>query len=167
MDTRAKNISQAGVSLIEVLITLVVLGMGLMSLAKFQATVMQDNGLAKGRTVAVHLAEQKIGDLRKYEVLATTAGRFAYQDISSNNDAPTVSSVPYTRNWTVTNYCFPTNYTTTATTPCPVGTVYPDFKVVTVTVSWTDQDSNSQSVRLDTMISAADPSDTGRIIEKL
>ncbi|MBI3343312.1 MAG: prepilin-type N-terminal cleavage/methylation domain-containing protein [Gammaproteobacteria bacterium] len=44
---------QRGVSLIEVLITLIVLGMGLMSLAKFQGTVIKDNGMGKERTVAV------------------------------------------------------------------------------------------------------------------
>ena len=65
-----KNL-QAGVSLIEVLITLVVLGMGLMSLAKFQGTVMKDNSMGKERTVAIHLAQQKLEDLRNFSEVTT------------------------------------------------------------------------------------------------
>ncbi|MEO6696907.1 MAG: prepilin-type N-terminal cleavage/methylation domain-containing protein [Gammaproteobacteria bacterium] len=68
---RNPKILQKGVSLIEVLITLIVLGMGLMSLSKFQATVPKDNSTGKERTVAVHLAEQKMEDLRNFSRLAT------------------------------------------------------------------------------------------------
>lgn len=165
-----KTSSEKGVSLIEVLITLVVLGMGLMSLAKFQGTVMRDNGLAKARTVAAHLAQQQIESFRRYEVLTTTAGKLAFQDIAAGNDAPTVSSVAYTRSWTVTGYCSPTNYTLKATTAsCTAGTVIPDLKMVTVTVSWVNQNGttagSTESVTLDTIISAVNPSDSGRIIE--
>lgn len=159
---------QEGLSLLEVLITLIVLGMGLVSLAKFQGTVLQDNSLAKARTVAAHLAEEKIDDLRAYDVLASPPTppptRYAYNAITSpnmggsivaNSSTPiSISNVPYTRTWTVADYCFTVNNSSAG--GCPAGQI-PDFKMVTVTVGWTDQDSEARTVILNTIISKSPP----------
>ncbi len=162
---------QAGVSLLEVLITLIVLGMGLVSLAKFQGTVLQENSLAKARTVAAHLAEKKVDDLRAYDLLAgplpLTPTRYPYNAIATNLGGSiianpttpiTVSNVGYTRGWAVTDYCFPGNNLPAVTGfgACPVGQI-PDFKIVTVTVGWVDQDSVPQTVILNTIISKSPP----------
>lgn len=161
---------QEGLSLLEVLITLIVLGMGLVSLAKFQGTVLQDNSLAKARTVAAHLAEQVVEDLRAYDVLANpptlppppAAVRYAYNEITNNHGGSivnpttpiTVSSVNYTRSWAVTDYCFTANNSNAG--GCPAGRI-PDFKMVAVTVGWTDQDGVAQTVTLNTIISKSPP----------
>lgn len=158
---------QTGLSLLEVLITLIVLGMGLVSLAKFQGTVLQDNSLAKARTVAAHLAEQIVDDLRAYDVLANPPAppptRYPYNVIATNqggsigNSGITISNVPYTRTWTVSDYCFSNGHNSTAVNGgCPAGQI-PDFKMVTVTVGWTDQDSQAQTVILNTIISKSPP----------
>ncbi len=166
-----------GFSLIEVLIALVVLAVGFAAVAKFQATVFEYSAGAKERAIAARLAEEKIADLRHYETLPATTGEIAYQDIRTNTVGTTeeISKVTYTRRWAVTNHYYSSTFGTPATesvpTPAPA---YPDFKLATVTVGWTDQDDVVQNcgpdglincIVLSTIISASDPLYSGRILE--
>ncbi len=166
-----------GFSLIEVLIALAVLAVGFAAIARFQATVFEYSAGAKERAIAARLAEEKIADLRHYEVLPTTTGRIAYRDIDANaggtlaSGTVTISNVDYTRSWTVANYYYPNtalsptygrSATTTAPSPAPA---YPPFKLATVTIQWTDQNNAAQSVAVSTIISAHDPAKSGIAIE--
>ena len=180
-----------GFSLIEVLVTLIVLGVGLVAVAKFQSNVIESGALAKARTVAAHLAQQKLDDLRNYEALAPPASTTAaaasvfYKDIADNaggakNASGTllmspgtvaISSVTYTLNLSVVNYYYPktatgftpnTSATTTAPSPLPS---YPAYKQITIPVTWTDQHGNQQQVQLRSIISAHDPSYSGLAVE--
>ncbi len=203
-----KNVHEGGFGLIEVLITLIVLAVGLVALAKFQGTAIESGSLAKARTVATHLAQQKLDDLRDYELLIETdasgvaiacnaTDRVSYRCIATDAggnkqggalllpallppDGATVSNVTYNRAWAVTDYCFrhcppdclPPQTTPgkrpnePAVTPCPAPVpAFPDFKQVTVTVRWTDQDGDPQNVVLRSIISASDPLYSGRILE--
>ena len=182
-----KATTQTGFSLLEVLITLVVLGAGLISLAKFQGTVLQDNDLAKARSVAAQLAEQKIEDLRSFTALVepvpvTDPPGFAYNAIADNRSGRLLSgtvstaeladsNVTYTRNWTVVNFCFPIARNSAAQQVVP-GTIcrrpIPDFKNITVTVTWVDKDGEASAgigVALATSIAAVDPAYSGRVTQ--
>lgn len=169
-----------GFSLIEVLITLVVLGFGLISLAGLQGTVLQETGQAKARTIAAQLAEEKLEDLRNFTVLRTTAGTTAYQDIGTNlggtknvnqslrlaSGSVTIadSNAQYNRSWTVSNFSYggpnatAGNFTSTVLKP------YPDFKKIAITVSWTDQDNQTHNIILNSVISAVDPAKSARVL---
>lgn len=180
----AKRRCQLGFSLLEVLITLIVLGMGLISLAKFQGTVLKDNDLAKARVIAVQLAEEKLEDLRRYQELVTidpttlavvtscAGGTIRYACIDTNQGGVigsgniTVSAIDFNRTWTVNNYCYNStlpNTLASTTNPCKYS--YPNYKLVTVTVTWTDQDNILRNVALRTIISAVDPAKSGRVLE--
>lgn len=165
---RNPKILQKGVSLIEVLITLIVLGMGLMSLSKFQGTVMKDNSMGKERTVAVHLAQQKLEDLRNFSILVTPNPQTAipplasYQAIVTNQGGgmdnagnlalpsgtvPSTeldnSNVQYTRTWRVQGWYYgnaatSVNNPATLTAPSPAP-AYPPLKQVVVTIKWPDK----------------------------
>lgn len=128
-----KNIHERGFSLLEVLITLVVLAVGLVALAKFQGTSLESGSLAKGRTVAAHIAQEKLDDLRHYEMriqvdamgvaigctvnirvsyrcIATNAGGNKNADftlILPSGNLAAISGVTYNRTWTVTDLYFP------------------------------------------------------------
>lgn len=163
---KLKNFER-GVSLIEVLITLVVLGMGLMSLAKFQSTVMKDNSLGKERSVAIHLAEQKMEDLRNFSVETAPNPQpsqplASYAAIGSDSGGwlnvggglllpsvtvPTAlssnSNVQYTRSWRMRNWYYDNslaapNAVATLTHPNPVPPI-PPLKQVLVTIKWPDK----------------------------
>jgi prepilin-type N-terminal cleavage/methylation domain-containing protein len=167
-----------GFSLIEVLIALAVLAVGFAAVAKFQATVFEYSAGAKERAIAARLTEEKIADLRHYETLAPAAsGMVSYRDIGTNtggtlpNGTVTISNVAYSRSWTVANYYYPNTgpapvygqaATTTAPNPAPE---HPHFKLATVTIQWTDQNNNPQSVAVSTIISAHDPVNSGKTIE--
>lgn len=206
MAHRTRILEESGFSLLEVLITLVVLAVGLVSLAKFQGTAIENGSLAKARSVAAHLAQEKLDDLRNYEVLITTHpttgavlgcnvnDKVRYQCIKGDEGGTTggnenadgtlilpsgnvtfannaTDNVTYNRMWAVTNFYYPE--TATGKTPNSVATTtvptivpdYPDFKRVTVTVTWTDQDNVAQFVVLTSLISASNPLYSGRVLE--
>ena len=55
-----------GFTLIEALIALLVLSFGMLAIAGFQVTLTRNSDLAKQRTEATRLAQQKVESLRSY-----------------------------------------------------------------------------------------------------
>jgi prepilin-type N-terminal cleavage/methylation domain-containing protein len=158
---------QKGFGLLEVLITIVVLGVSMVALAKLQGILLQEGSYAKARSVALNLAQGKLEDLRGFSRLkAVGNGTFAYAEIGENGeDNVTVSDkdVIYNRTWTVTSYYYcPGKNVDENNCDEPYEKSYPDFKVVKVTVTWGD--SENESVRLESVISASEPADEARAI---
>jgi len=162
------NRPAAGFSLLEVLIAVLVIAVGLLSLAQLHGSLLQDSGVSKARTVALYLAQEKIEDLRSFETLRSAAGKQAFDDIaddtggdiaadSSTSDGNTLySATDYSRTWTVADYCF-TSVNSPAATCSPSSPNIPDLKRLSVTVSWLDRDGNTQGVTLNTLIASGDP----------
>jgi len=59
-----------GFGLIEVLLSTVILGVGLVGVAQFQGTVFQDSSLSKQRTEALKIAEKKLEELRHFSTIS-------------------------------------------------------------------------------------------------
>lgn len=165
---RTAKALEGGFSLLEVLIAVLVIAIGLLSLAQLHGSLLQDSGLSKARTVALYLAQEKIEDLRSFETLRSATGKQAFADIAddaggaiaadvSTGDGNTVySATDYARSWAVTDYCF-NAVNSTPVTCSPSAPNIPDLKRVAVTVSWQDRDGNTQGITLTTLIAAADP----------
>lgn len=169
--------SQKGFGLLEVLITVVVLAITLVALAGLQALLLQGGAYAKARSVALNLAQAKLEDLRGFtelELPTSSSGIFTYQEIGSNtggaenmdgtlvnpgSSSMTVSDVTYGQAWTVVSYYYCGANQSPSTSNCGSAKPYPDFKVVTVRVTWTDpiDPGSTQSVELESTISATDP----------
>lgn len=164
----------SGFSLIEVMISLVILAVGILGISKLQATLIQTSSDANQRVTAVSLAQQKIDDLRSFPNLTVgtasdsipdtwTTGiadanlAFAHiDDDAGGTMAATTYSIGnyvFNLNWDVTDYYY-TGSPSVATTPV-VGDA--DFKRVEVTVAWTDESGGAQSIVLDTVIDAYAP----------
>jgi prepilin-type N-terminal cleavage/methylation domain-containing protein len=169
---------QKGFGLLEVLITIVVLGVSMVALAKLQGILLQESSYAKARSVALNLAQGKLDDLRSFARLkAVGNGTFAYAEIGENtggvekdngnlaipNGEVTVSNVAYNRTWTVVSYYYCVENQPPSTSNCSPSKLYPDFKVVKVTVTWVGLDG-TQSVELESAISASEPADEARAI---
>jgi prepilin-type N-terminal cleavage/methylation domain-containing protein len=170
---------QKGFGLLEVLITIIVLGVTLFALARLQALLLQEGSYAKGRSVALNLAQGKLEDLRGFARLkAVGNGTFAYAEIGEGNtggvenadgslinpsgDDISVSNVTYNRTWTVKSYYYcPGKNVDENNCDEPYEKSYPDFKVVKVTVTWDDPDGK---VELESAISASEPADEARAI---
>lgn len=131
-----------GFTLLEVLVALVILAGGLLALAKFQGTLMQDNAISKQRTEATMLAQQKIEVLRAYSVMST------YSGMAESYETVNGTSAAFTRSWTITKH---------------TATDAPQYTTITVNVSWTTGGS-TQTYSLTTNIAANDPLNTGQLI---
>ena len=142
---------QAGFSLLEALTALLVTAFGMLTIAGFHVALSQNADVAKQRSEAVRLAQQKVEELRAYEQVASDAAtggtKFDYTDevvsgsdtVSPSSDSPYTTNTSYARSWNVTG---------TGTTP---------QKWVRVAVSWTDRSNTLQTVNLQTVIARADP----------
>lgn len=133
-----------GVGLIEVLITLVVIGGGLLAVGRMQGGLMSSSADLKAQSEAIRLAEAKLEEMRLNATLARDCGRAIvpgdYAALSSSTQDETFNGVnaTFTRSWTVT----------AATSP--------DRQEVAVTVSWANNSGDEQATTLETLISLND-----------
>ncbi|MBY4678238.1 type IV pilus modification PilV family protein [Marinobacterium arenosum] len=126
---------QRGVGFIEVLVSLFVLGFGLLSLSMFSGGLFSESAQVKAETEAMQLAQQKLELVRELAArngLATVSG-------GTENNLTGVNAV----------------YTRVATISFVPNSTAPRHANVQVAVNWTDADGN-QSVSLRSFISASD-----------
>jgi type IV pilus assembly protein PilV len=129
-----------GEGLVEVLITLLIVVVGVLGIVRFQNYLAYNNSLAQQQEDATIIALQELEMLRDYQVLDTTSGYTAYQDIVSGAATIVGVTATFTATWTVT---------TTAT---------PSYKKIDLTVSWVDRNNVTQSIRMITQVAGVDPS---------
>lgn len=100
---------QRGFTLLEVMITLVILAIGLLGLAGLQIIAIKGNSFGQQMTVASTMAQNQLEQMRRGAVA-----------LGSSNDAVTdQNGITYTRTWTVTP-----------------NTPNTDMNTVNITVSW-------------------------------
>jgi type IV pilus modification protein PilV len=163
-----------GFSMIEVLISVVVLGFGLLALAALQTTIIRSSSETKAQTIALQLAKDKLEELRSFQNLT------GYQALTTGNDAVndstgSLSGVNFTRTWLVTRFAYnPTTKAFVSVTPLvgatPTGGTTPstyvannEYKRVAVTVTWSDVNGASQSIGLEDALGAISPGDGSKV----
>ncbi|HEY8096812.1 MAG TPA: hypothetical protein VIE65_12085 [Methylobacter sp.] len=119
--------NSAGIGLIEVLVTTVVVAVGLLAVAALQGDLLGGSRTNKTRAEAQALANTKIEQLRDTIVKAGTTGYTAMAS-SAANESIAGGTETFTRSWVVTNQTNPTS------------------KQVSVTVSWGDGSAANQVV---------------------
>ncbi|WOX47844.1 prepilin-type N-terminal cleavage/methylation domain-containing protein [Aeromonas sp. XH] len=141
---------QKGFGLFEILVTLVVLGVGVVGLVILSKSALTASQDGKRYEVAMRLAESKIEEFRNFNSLVTaTAPLTAYASITSGNATKSQSGDSYTLAWTVTNQYW--NGSTSAwqnTAPAGYLLNYPGRKQINTTVSWTNSEGATASVAL-------------------
>ena len=144
--------AQAGFTLIEALVALLVVSFGMLAIAGMQTTLARSSDLAKQRSEAVRLAQIKMEQLRSFDSIVSGSGTWNYStDVVSGADAavtPTNSNTAFTRSWTVTG--------TDGVTAAGANDAQ---KWIHVLVQWADRSSTTlnQSVRLDSTIARNNP----------
>lgn len=131
--------SKRGIGLIETLVVTLIVGAGVLGLSKLQNQLVYNANSAKQQNTANIIAESKMESLRDFNVINTTSGAKAYNDITSGSSTSTQGGTTYTVNWTVN----PNN---------AVG-----YKNVTITVNWTDNHNKARSLTLNSNIASIDP----------
>ena len=177
-----------GFSLLEVLFAVIILAVALLATARLHAMVTQDGSFAKARGIAANLAQEKLDDIKSFTVLYNdpdtvpdecAAPTFCYSEIGADTGGKekadgslelisgdiTVGNTTYNRTWTVTDYynCTAASAASTANCASPNTKPYPDFKRVTLTVTWDDEKGLEQIITLQTAIYASDPGSQARM----
>lgn len=141
---------QSGFSIIEALISLIIMGFGILSLSGMQISLSRNADDAKQRTEAVRLAQEKIEFFRSYTgIAATLVGQGTASGIALNWNALTSSTDTIT-----TNAFFTRSWTLG-------GSIGDSMRSLTVSVDWTDRAGQAQAVSLSTVLSKTDPADSG------
>ncbi|MFQ5681808.1 MAG: prepilin-type N-terminal cleavage/methylation domain-containing protein [Candidatus Binatia bacterium] len=118
------RLSQAGFTVIEVLVSMAIFSIAILGLAAGATSVMRANQTSRLSNIATNLAQQQLEQLKSRTVANVTS-------CSSNcdNPVPTYQSVAFTRTWTVT-----------ANTPA-LGVTQ-----IAVTVQWTDYTNHTVTI---------------------
>lgn len=132
-------IKQRGIGLIETLLVTLLIALGVVGLVKLQNQLAYNANYTTQQSTATFLAESKMESLRDFNVITTTSGAEAYNDITSGTSTSTVGPTTYTLTWTVT-----TNTT--------IG-----YKNIAVTVTWTDNYNVARTLTLNSNIASIDP----------
>ncbi|MEI6334683.1 MAG: type IV pilus modification protein PilV [Methylococcaceae bacterium] len=143
----------AGFTLIEVLIAMVVLAVGLLGLAGLQATSLRNNLSAYNRSQATQLAYDLADRMR-----ANIAGNITYTSISPNSATAKANCLTLTGCSPADmaeNDLYQWNLAVTSALPSGVGTLAIATGVYTVTINWDDNrdgdvDGNGGSLEGDT-----------------
>ncbi|OUS30404.1 hypothetical protein A9Q98_05275 [Thalassotalea sp. 42_200_T64] len=137
----------AGFSLIEVLVSLVILSTGLLTMANFHSTVISDSSDNKNRGEAIILAQERLEQMRNYTDLARDAEDFEQQFPSSTEftNASSHSGVNalFTRQEKISDN--------------------DNTKYITVQVSWQTAADVSEYVSLETELTWQSPSLSGNL----
>jgi len=172
------NPNQKGFSLIEVMIAVLILGVGILAVSKLQGTLIKSGADATERSAAASLIQRKADDLRRFIHITTSEATVpdvwssaitsplavAYNHIATNkggllaNGPTTVDNTVYDLAWTVKDYYY--SGTDTKATTTPSAAAYPDFKMAHIKATWDSASSINNVVSFDTVIEAYRPSST-------
>lgn len=134
----------AGISLFEALIAMVIMSGGLLGLLAMQTSLSHSADVAKQRSEAVRLAQQQIETMRSFTAIVGTPGQLAWTDLDAGTDAVTTNTA-FTRSWSIG------------------GAVGDPLREVAVTLAWQDRTGDNHSMTLQSVISKTDPADVGAL----
>jgi type IV pilus modification protein PilV len=136
---------QRGFSMLEALVSMLVMAFGMLAVAAFQITLSRNSDLAKQRTEATRLAQEKLEALRTYGTVA------AY-------DSQLISSTSTTQEQVTTNATYTRSWGAAALNTEDTG------RSIQVSVAWTDRAGDSHSVQLLSSVAETDPLDVGALM---
>ena len=147
-----------GFGLLEILITLVLLGVGVAGLVAMSRSLLNTSQDGRRYEVAMRLAESKLDEFRTFNgVVSAVSPLTAYNNIAAGTSSATPANGggTYALSWTVSNQYWNGSAWQTA---IPAGYLYsyPGRKVVNVTVSWSDSTEQSRSLLLSGAVSPAE-----------
>lgn len=159
-----------GFSLIEVMIAVIVLSVGLLALAALQGELFRSGAEAKARANAATIAQQVIEDARTFGFVVPPDEDYTgntYTSLESTDwTVSNVAGVEYNVEMDVVRYRF--NSATDEfeiNDADPVSVTIPEFKMVRVSVAWTDSNGLPKKVQMADSIAAISPSDVAKVME--
>ena len=123
-----------GFSLIELLVTIIFLGGALSGVIYLHGKLTLETLHSQNEATAVALASDKIAETRALSYASIVIE-------TDESDTSTIDNVTFTRDWTTIEYSSPT------------------YKMIKVSVSWTDAQGNTQSINLASAIAEVNQAD--------
>ncbi|MFN3860119.1 MAG: hypothetical protein ACK4R2_01455 [Roseateles sp.] len=150
-----------GVTLIEALVALMVMGFGMVALVELMTNLRRSGDISKQRSEAMRIAQAEIAPLRSFSVLAKPSP--AASDVSDfDNDIVSVASRNVTPNDSNATYSLARTVGALI-----AGQTEPQVKTVQVAVTWADRAARAgdppQTVVLNTIIARVDPAFAGAV----
>ncbi|MDT8319688.1 MAG: prepilin-type N-terminal cleavage/methylation domain-containing protein [Xanthomonadales bacterium] len=151
---KARTRSQAGYTLIEVLVGILIFALGMMALAQLQGNLSKSSSDSNARTVAINIAEEEIERLRSFSQITRSSDVYAFNNIDDDPElgafTPSVNrgGIDYTITPTVTDYYYNPATEQFQLTKPNSDIVNPAMKRVELTVSWATGDA-AQSFQID------------------
>jgi len=128
--------SQAGYTLIEVLVGIVIFALGMMALAQLQGSLSKSSADSNARTVAINIAEETVEALRSFSQVTASNTVDAFNNIVNRTQTVQRGGIDYTVASTVTDYYYnPATQAFQTTKPDP-DIVNADVKRLELTVAW-------------------------------
>ncbi|WIT10601.1 prepilin-type N-terminal cleavage/methylation domain-containing protein [Paucibacter sediminis] len=137
---------QRGFTLIEAMVALLIMAFSMLGLAGMQMVMSRNADLARQRSEATRLAQEKIEELRAFNSIEAGAGKAAWDSLASAPDEiATGSNVTFTRQVTMG------------------GSNADAQRTIQVAVSWVDRAGETKSVTLNSYIAKTDPALSGAL----
>lgn len=131
-----------GVSLIEAVVALAVMGFGMLGVVALQASLRLNADISKQRTEATRLAHEALESRRQFTAMTATAGQLAWTDLTTLGEE------------SITNPKFNATFKRTVTV---VDVTSTRAKNIIVDVNWEDRTGVTQNVRLVSAATGAMP----------
>ena len=170
----AKSSLTKGFTLLEILIALLIISIGLASLATLQGKLTRYSAVAKQRTLAINLAEQQIETMRSFYTMVDTGAnacsttKSGFDDLASCSNGTTISAgnMQFNVSWAISNFVQNADGTTETFDP-ESGVTRPDLKLVKINVEWSDGQGATQDVELVDIVDATSAFSTGRVLARV
>jgi Tfp pilus assembly protein PilV len=146
-----------GVSLIEAVVALAVVGFGLLGFVGLQSALRFNGDVAKQRSEAVRIAQEAIERWRAYATVDADGALADYAEIA------TVAQTSVAGATTNTTFKLTRTVTDETTGDGGLNPAEPRRKTVVVDVAWEDRNGDTQNVRLSTTIAAVPPEIAGTL----
>ncbi len=127
---------QAGHTLLEVLIGIVIFALGMMALAQLQGNLSKSSSDSNARSVAVNIAEETIESARSFSQITAGVGLNAFNNIVSKTTTESRGGINYTVKSVVDDYYYNSSTGTFSKTKPNTSIVNADMKVLSMTVAW-------------------------------
>jgi Tfp pilus assembly protein PilV len=140
--------TQRGITLVEALVALAIMAGGMLAYAAMQGTLRQNSDLARQRSEATRVAQERMELLRRFTTVAAAPGQPSYDGVQTALAVPVLGL---------------TGNTTYNVSQAVVTSDDPPSKTLQVTVSWMDRSGQTQQVRLSSVLAGVSPALSGAL----
>ncbi|EHR70434.1 Tfp pilus assembly protein PilV [Burkholderiales bacterium JOSHI_001] len=145
---RNRSAAARGITLVEALVALAIMAGGMLGYVNLQSTLRQNSDMARQRSEATRLAQERMESLRRFTVVDNTPGQTSYAGLQ-DSAVTAVAGLSANTSFSIAHSVLATDD--------------PPSKTLSVTVNWTDRSGAAQQVLLTSVVSGTAPALSGAL----